>query len=325
MKCRSGRAAGFASRAPGQAESLAGQCAASGKSARSPVLAIVHALTRSRSLSPLSWLLSLHHSLTRFQVTHRKARTSLQLSCRFASRTLAIATFAFAACVGMSGAALAQTSTATRDDTPQIDSAIANKDWNAALTQLDARIASNPRDVQAKFKRATVLARLNRDDDAIAAFTEITQAYPELPEPYNNLAALYAKKGRYEDARAALETAVKANPGYALAYDNLGDLYLRLASESYKRAQSLGSKSPLTSQRITAIQNIYTPPKKRAGAADGASGAGAAIAPRTAADEWAPASGAVSPAMPAPDEFSPFGGPTGPLPTTPYVAPKAQP
>ncbi|SAK80620.1 TPR repeat-containing protein [Caballeronia fortuita] len=224
----------------------------------------------------------------------------------------------------MSGNALAQTSTATRDDTPQIDSAIAGKDWNTALTQLDARIASNPRDVQAKFKRATVLARLNRDDEAIAAFTELTQAYPELPEPYNNLAALYAKKGRYEDARAALETAVKANPGYALAYDNLGDLYLRLASESYKRAQSLGSKSPVTSQRIAAIQNIYTPPKKRAGA-DGASGTGAATVPHTGADEWAPASGATSTIMPTPDEYSPFGGPTGPLPTAPYVAPQTQP
>ncbi|SAL49097.1 TPR repeat-containing protein [Caballeronia arvi] len=278
---------------------------------------------------------------------HRKARTPLQLSCRsasgtvswfapgtlhtFAARTLAIATLGLAACIGMPGAAFAQTSPATRDDTPQIDAAIANKQWTDALTQLDARIASNPRDAQAKFKRATVLARLNRDDEAIAAFTELTQTYPELPEPYNNLAALYAKKGRYEDARAALETAVKANPGYALAYDNLGDLYLRLASESYKRAQSLGSKSPLTSQRITAIQNIYTPPKKRAAALDAASGAPAATAPRAAADEWAPASGTNGTSgtgtgtMPSPDEYSPFGGPTNPLPTSPYVAPKTQP
>ena len=151
----------------------------------------------------------------------------------FAARALAAASIGLAACLGVSGAAFAQTSPATRDDTPQADAAIANKDWDGALKQLDARIASNPRDVQAKFKRATILARLNRDDDAIAAFTELTQAYPELPEPYNNLAALYAKKGRYEDARVALETAVKANPGYALAYDNLGDLYLRLASEPF--------------------------------------------------------------------------------------------
>ena len=131
-----------------------------------------------------------------------------------------------------------------------------------ALAQLDARLQTNPRDVQAKFKRATVLARLNRDDEAIAAFTELTQAYPELPEPYNNLAALYAKKGRYDEARVALETATKANPSYALAYENLGDLYLRLASESYQRAQSLGSRSPLTAQRVGDIQKIVSPPPK---------------------------------------------------------------
>ncbi|SAK40210.1 TPR repeat-containing protein [Caballeronia ptereochthonis] len=338
MKSPGGRAAGIASRVPGRAESLVGQRAAAVISTRVPV----RASKLSSTLSPLFRLPSLHHSLNRFQVTHRPARTPLQLSCRlaprtfstFAARTLAIAAIGAAAWLGASTAALAQTSPAKRDDTPQADAAIANKDWSAALKELDARIASNPRDAQAKFKRATVLARLNRDDEAIAAFTELTQAYPELPEPYNNLAALYAKKGRYEDARVALETAVKANPGYALAYDNLGDLYLRLASESYKRAQTLGSKSPLTSQRLAAIQNIYTPPpKKRASAAAAASdaaaasGARGATAPRTAADEWAPASGTggATSTMPAPDAYSPFGGPSGPLPTAPYVAPNAQP
>ncbi|WP_370653392.1 tetratricopeptide repeat protein [Caballeronia sp. Lep1P3] len=231
-----------------------------------------------------------------------------------------------AACFVATRPALAQVSSATADGTPQIDASIANKDWNAALTELDARLATNPRDVQAKFKRATVLARLNRDDEAITAFTELTQAYPELPEPYNNLAALYAKKGRYEDARAALETAVKANPGYALAYDNLGDLYLRLASESYKRAQSLGSTSPLTRQRVTDIQNIITPPpaKKRA-AANAASAAQAASAARATSDEWAPAQTQGTSTMPSPDSFSPFGGPNGPLPSSPYVAPNPQP
>jgi tetratricopeptide (TPR) repeat protein len=226
-----------------------------------------------------------------------------------------------AAAIGLLGTSLAistaraQVSPASADDTPQVDEAIAQKDWKAALAELDARLKTNPRDVQAKFKRATVLARLNRDDEAIAAFTELTQAYPELPEPYNNLAALYAKQGRYEDARAALETATKANPSYALAYDNLGDLYLRLAGESYKRAQSLGSKSPVTRQRISAIQNIITPPAKtRAGAAASAAAAASAGA----------ASAPVS-SVPPPDTYSPFGGPTGPLPTAPYNAPNPRP
>jgi Tfp pilus assembly protein PilF len=257
---------------------------------------------------------------------------SLQLSCRpfslasFASRRFVASAFMLAAvgvaaCFAPTDAAFAQIAKSTTDGTPQIDSSIANKDWNAALTQLDARLQSNPRDVQAKFKRATVLARLNRDDDAIAAFTELTQAYPELPEPYNNLAALYAKKGRYEDARVALETAVKANPGYALAYDNLGDLYLRLAGESYKRAQSLGSTSPLTRQRATDIQKIITPPPVSKRAASAASGATVASPPRAASDLWAPAKNDST--VPSPDSFAPFGGPSVPLQSTPYTAPSS--
>jgi hypothetical protein len=38
---------------------------------------------------------------------------------------------------------------AVRDGTPEIDASIAQKNWNAAFTQLDARIAANPRDAQA--------------------------------------------------------------------------------------------------------------------------------------------------------------------------------
>lgn len=153
------------------------------------------------------------------------------------------------------------TGPAVRDGTPEIDALIAQKNWNAALTQLDARIASNPRDAQAQFKRGTVLARLNRDDEAITAFVALTQTYPELPEPYNNLAALYAKHGRYTEAREALETATKANPNYGLAYENLGDLYLRLAASAYQRAQGLGQASGTTQQRLADIQKIVSPPK----------------------------------------------------------------
>jgi len=148
---------------------------------------------------------------------------------------------------------------AVRDNTPEIDASITQKNWQAALTQLDARIASNPHDAQAKFKRGTVLAHLGRDDEAIAAFTELTQLYPELPEPYNNLASLYAKHGRLSEARAALETAVQVNPNYGLAYENLGDLYLRMADASYRRAQGLGKASATTSQRLADIQKIVSP------------------------------------------------------------------
>ncbi|CAB3764876.1 hypothetical protein GQ57_17135 [Burkholderia sp. MSh2] len=208
-------------------------------------------------------------------------------------------------------AAHAQKAPATADGTPEIDASIAGKQWKQALAQLDTRIASNPHDVQAQFKRGTVLARLNRDDDAIQQFVAITQAYPELPEPYNNLAALYAKHGRYDEARAALVTATQSNPGYALAYENLGDLYLRLAAESYKRAQSLGRTSGATAQRLADLQKIVAPPK--AAPSTGAS------APATRDYSGRAAANVSTTTLPMSPTFQ-FSGPSGAL-AAPYVAP----
>jgi Flp pilus assembly protein TadD len=217
---------------------------------------------------------------------------------------LAASILACALAAFTSPAAHAQTPPAVADDTPQIDASIASANWSAALAQIDARIASHPHDAQAKFKRGTVLARLNRDDEAITQFTELTQLYPELPEPYNNLAALYAKHGRYEAARAALETAVKANPSYGLAYENLGDLYLRLAQQSYRRAQGLGHASATAAQRVAEIDKIVSP----SGAAPAA-----AIKPVVQEPKAAP------PVLNSPSVE--FGGSNGPFPTQPYLAP----
>jgi Flp pilus assembly protein TadD len=221
--------------------------------------------------------------------------------------TLAATAFCNVAFMVLAGPAAHAQVTAVADGTPQIDSSITQKDWAGALRQLDERIASNPRDAQAKFKRATVLARLNRDDEAIAAFTELAQVYPELPEPYNNLAALYAKEGRYPEARAALETATKVNPNYGLAYENLGDLYLRLAAESYKRAQASGHASGTTTQRLADIQKIVSPPKNGK----------TARKPAAAVDNYT--NRATSNVTESPN-FQ-FGGPTGSLAVPPYVAP----
>lgn len=213
--------------------------------------------------------------------------------------------FAFAAAPGAYAAP-----PATADQTPAADAAIAQHNWAAALTELDARIKSNPRDAQAKFKRATILARLNRDDDAITAFTELTQQYPELPEPYNNLAALLAKQGRLEDARVALETATRANPSYALAYENLGDLYLRLADASYKRAVAIGGASGATRQRLNDLQNIVTPGKAPAHA----SSAGAQASQTETLMNRSTNDLVNSPMFQ-------FGGPAGTLAMPPYMAP----
>lgn len=212
-----------------------------------------------------------------------------------------------------SGAAYAQVSPAVADGTPEIDASIAHHDWQGALKQLEARIQTHPRDAQARFKRANVLAQLGRDDDAIAAYTELTQTYPELPEPYNNLAALYAKHGKLDEARTVLETAVRASPGYSLAYANLGDVYLRLASESFKRANSLDARDAHAAQRVRQIAQIIAPPAAAPG--------GAQTAPRGAASAAASAVHAAPPAVPP--SYPQFMPGTNASPAlAPYMAPQ---
>jgi len=217
----------------------------------------------------------------------------------------ALAGLAFALCAA-SGAHAAPPAVA--DETPAVDTAITQHDWAAALTGLDARIKSNPRDVQAKFKRATVLARLGRDDDAIAAFRELTQQYPELPEPYNNLAALLAKQGRLDEARVALETATRANPSYALAFENLGDLYLRLADASYRRALALGTASGPTRQRLDDLQKIVTPAAAHPASASATGTQSESVMNRSSSDL-------------VNSPLFQFGGPGGSLAMPPYMAP----
>ena len=98
-----------------------------------------------------------------------------------------------------------------------------------ALAKADAYIAGKPRDPQMRFLRGVILTEQGKQAEAIAAFTQLTQDFPELPEPYNNLAVLYAAQSQFDKARAALEMAIKLNPDYATAHENLGDVYARLA------------------------------------------------------------------------------------------------
>lgn len=105
-----------------------------------------------------------------------------------------------------------------------------------AMARLDQFLAAKPKDPQLRFLKGIVLSDSKRTAEAIAVFTSLNEDYPELPEPYNNLAVLYAGEGQYDKARAALEAAVRGNPNYGTAYENLGDVYTRLAAQAYARA-----------------------------------------------------------------------------------------
>jgi Flp pilus assembly protein TadD len=146
---------------------------------------------------------------------------------------------------------------ARADDYDEVNALLRQGKASAALAKADAYIASKPRDPQMRFLRAVILTENGKRDDAIAAFTQLTQEFPELPEPYNNLAALYAAQSQFDKARAALETAIKLNPDYATAHENLGDVYARLAAASYNRARRLDAGNTTVAPKLVLIRQLF--------------------------------------------------------------------
>ena len=89
-----------------------------------------------------------------------------------------------------------------------------------------------------KVVSTTSLMDLQRSDEALAAFTRLSQEYPELPEPFNNIALLQVRAGRLELARQALESALRNDPGHRAARANLGEVHLMLAVQAWQQAAS---------------------------------------------------------------------------------------
>jgi tetratricopeptide (TPR) repeat protein len=126
---------------------------------------------------------------------------------------------------------------------PEIRSLAADQHYAEALKQLDAYLENHAGDVEARLFRGVILTRQGNIDEAIATFDQLSKDRPELPEPLNNLAVLYAAQGRYDDSRKVLQRAIELEPRYDTAHENLGDVYAKLANIAYERAFTLNKKN----------------------------------------------------------------------------------
>jgi len=128
-----------------------------------------------------------------------------------------------------------------------------------ALEKVNSYLATNAKDPQARFLKGLIQAEMNQTEEAIKTFTSLTADYPELPEPYNNLAVLYASQGQYEQAKNSLEKAIRTNPTYATAHENLGDIYAKMASQAYDKALQLDHSNTSAQMKLSLVKDIFTP------------------------------------------------------------------
>lgn len=148
---------------------------------------------------------------------------------------------------------------------PEIQRLIKQGQMPQALEKADAYIATRPKDAQGRFMKGLILTEMGRPTEAIAVFTKLTEDFPELPEPYNNLAVLYAQQKQYEKARTALEMAIRTHPSYAIAHENLGDVYAKLASQAYDKALQLDSANAITQSKLSLIHELISTSAPKSG------------------------------------------------------------
>lgn len=145
--------------------------------------------------------------------------------------------------------ALLQLPPALAQSAADVRALLARGDAAAALAAAERLARANPKDPQGAFLQGVALMDLQRDDAALAVFTQLGQDYPELPDPLNNIALLHARAGRLELAQQALEAALRNDPKHRTARINLGQVHLMLAVRAWELATAQGALDP-TRQRL---------------------------------------------------------------------------
>jgi len=158
--------------------------------------------------------------------------------------------------------------------------------YTEAMNKADAYLSGKPRDPQMRFLKGVAQKDAGKNSEAITTFSKLTEEFPELPEPYNNLAVLYASQNQFDKAKAALEMALKTNPGYAIAYENLGDVYAKLSSQAYNKALQIEGTNPAISPKLAMVRQLFNT-------------SGGRVAPLAAGNAPAPAPEKAAPAAPS--------------------------
>lgn len=130
-----------------------------------------------------------------------------------------------------------------------------------ALKLTEEQLSRNASDIKLQFMKGLILTRLDRYSDAENVFIQLTKENPGLPEPFNNLAVVYAAQGKYSEASEALKSAINTHPSYATAHENLGDIYAKMASRAYNQALELDTSNNTAREKLSLVNELISAPQ----------------------------------------------------------------
>ena len=127
-----------------------------------------------------------------------------------------------------------------------------------AMAKVEVYLSSRPKDAQMRLLKGLVQRDAGKPTDALMTFVRMTEEFPELPEPYNNLGVIYADQNQLDKARTAFEMALRTNPSYATAHENLADVYGRLSSAAYNKALQIDLSNAAVAPKLALVRQIVT-------------------------------------------------------------------
>lgn len=143
-------------------------------------------------------------------------------------------------------------------DVKQIQALVTEGKFDQALSETEAILAKDPDNIQALFMKGLIHTKSNQLQKAEETFLLLSKNNPDLPEPYNNLAVIYASQGEFEKAREALQKAINTHPSYATAHENIGDIYAKMASQAYNQALELDNSNIAAREKLSLISELFS-------------------------------------------------------------------
>ena len=144
----------------------------------------------------------------------------------------------------------------TKNDMDSILLLISEKPF-IALEKIKKRLRQTPDEPRLLFYKGVTEAKLNQIDNAIKTYNGLINKYPNLPEPYNNLAVIYAERQELDLAKDTLEKAIKTNSSYSVAHINLGDIYTQMATNAYNMAFEIDKDNKIARNKLKLITELF--------------------------------------------------------------------